>query len=154
MAHGLPDWYRGVDIAYQALSQMIIRPKYGAGVRATASVAATASEETTLITVAGKGVTYGGFLVSDGVDTQKADQPRIYLDDVLIFSLDFHDLNVFSLNVHRSAGLFERKYDDDTFRYVVALGYGYTFETSLKIAYLETYGRTPAVRAEVHYALV
>ena len=33
MASGLPDYYRGVDVAYQALSEMIVRPKYGGVVR-------------------------------------------------------------------------------------------------------------------------
>lgn len=154
MAMGLPDYYRGVDVAYQSLGQLINRQKFGGAERVLATANVGASTQTTLITVTGKGVLYGGHLAIEGTASQKEDVPFIRLDSSGNFGSALEYLRDYQLDVERSQMLFLRRYDDADFRYSVAFGYGYTFEESISVRYLEFAGNTPLVKTVLHYALI
>jgi len=154
MTHGLPDFYRGVDIAYQALAEMITRPKYGAAQRAAGNVVVAASAETTLVTVSAKGMVYGGLFWLDHTATHATSYPRFYIDGQLVASYSFGGMIEFGINKPLCSPLVLLHYDNAAFKYCAGLTYGYTFETSVTLKYLEVPGGQPTVSYELFYATV
>jgi len=154
MASGLPDYYRGVDIAYQALSQMIIRPKYGAAIRTQGMAAVTANAITTIATVAGKGMVYGGLLMLQSAASQRNSAPYIHVDGALLNNLTFFGLQRYGVEGEANYPMKILRYDEVNFIYSVGFLYGITFETSLTITYFEDHGATPVVVSHLVYALI
>lgn len=154
MSHGLPDWYRGVDIAYQALAEMITRPKYGAAQVAEASEVVDASGVTELISITGKGMIYGGALWMDYTSTQKDSSPLLTIDGNEFRDDGLYTINFMNWNNPLILPISILKYDDTNFVYCVGFAYGYTFETSVLVSYSEKHGTTPTVNASLYYALI
>jgi len=154
MAHGLPDFYRGVDIAYQALSQLIIRPKYGAAQRLFASVWVTPGQITNLASVSGKGIIYGGVLYLDAAVQQKSSMPRLSVDGQVLTGCSFYEINTYAWNKAQSHLYYELKYDDVNFIFSVGLAYPITFESSFVVGYREIYEESVNVACQFVYALV
>jgi len=154
MSHGLPDYYRGVDIAYQALSELINRPKYGGAQRTAGSVAVTANDTTQLISVSAKGMIYGGYLFLDHTATQKNSIFILKVDGNIIGYLSADGGNAYNINIEHNSPVYLRKYDDTNFIYCMALSHGITFETSFTVEYEEKHGGTPTLSYRVVYAVV
>lgn len=154
MAHGLPDYYRGVDIAYQALAQQIVRPKYGGALLAWGSKTVTANVQNTLVGIWGKGMVYGGAVWFDYTLTQANSQVWLGIDGYTITNLSFLRLMEYKIDKPRSWPVSLHKYDSENFVYSVGISYGLTFETQLVLAYLEEHGFTPTVHYRLVYALI
>lgn len=154
MTRGLPDYYRGVDIAYQALAQMIVRPKYGGGLATWGSAVVTANAETTLITVSGKGMIYGGVVFLDHTSSQKTGIARLKADGNLLADMSFEGMNKHNIINPWSYPFYLLKFDEANFVYTVATSFGLTFETNFELAYFEQEGETPTVRFDICYALI
>jgi len=154
MAHGLPDFYRGVDIAYQALSELINRPKYGGCKRSTGTMIVTANANNTLFSLSGKGMIYGGLVQTSYSASQKDALIVFYIDGALILNEKLAHLNTNVIDKPRSYPLVLNKYDDTNFIYAVTFSYGITFETSILLIYQENDGGTPAVGYKIFYALI
>lgn len=154
MSHGLPDFYRGVDIAYQALAELINRPKYGGAVGSQGAVTVTASGITTLLAISGKGMTYGGYVTLDHTSTQAQSLVRLEIDGNLILRNSFLGLVVMEINDPYGYPLAIKKYDNTNFIYGVLIASGITFETSLVLKYEEAHGAAPLINYNQIYALV
>ncbi len=154
MSSGLPDFYRGIDVAFQSLGQIINRPKYGGADVVDGTVIVTATSGTTLVTVTGKGMIYGGYMYLDSAASQKTGSPLLNVDGNLLTVLDFEEMNKFGLSRQWSKPYSLVKYNEVDFVYAVQLYYGITFETSFFLSYSESEGATPSVRYAVVYALI
>jgi len=154
MAHGLPDYYRGVDIAYQALSEMIVRPMYGAAQQLWNTKVCQANEESEVGQKTGQGMLYGGLIYLDPADSQAQGIPKLYIDDVCMATLSFDDLDKYSLNAEHSYPLYLLTKDDANFIYSVGISHGITFESEFRIAYDENDGDVVTVWCRVIYALI
>jgi len=154
MAHGLPDFYRGVDIAYQALAEMIVRPKYGAAQNVHGSVSVSPLATTDLFTVSGKGIIYGGAIYLLSQSYQKECEPQLYVDGVLIGWESFEQLSEIEADVEHCLPLYLIKYSAPDNNYAVALSHGITFETSFAAKYKETMNQTRTVNYNAVYALI
>jgi len=154
MASGLPDYYRGVDIAYQALSQMIIRPKYGGAIVSTLQGLCNASGWTDILTVIGKGMIYGGMIYFDHTSTQRDSYPALYIDGSGVLGRTFSVYNKNSIVTPGAHPLWLSKYDDVNFIYVLNFSGGITFETSLLFSFREVHGTAPVFTFTMVYALV
>jgi len=154
MAHGLPDYYRGVDIAYQALAELIVRPKYGSATPAIASKNVTANDETSIVSVSGKGMLYGGLLYLTPVASQKNDKPYLYCDGSKLSNLSFLTMSDLYISVAYSQAFYNLKYDDANKIYSAAICPYLTFESSFEVAYEETHGNTPMVYVRALYAII
>jgi len=154
MAHGLPDWYRGVDIAYQALSELITRPTYGGAIGSSGSKTVYANNTVTLINISGQGMIYGIYVRVSHTATQRDSGVRLELDSNLLFDESFADLNTYGISYPRGYPLTLSKYDDTNFDYCVLIPYGLTFESLINLRYREEHGRTPDVYYSVVYALI
>lgn len=154
MTHGLPDYYRGVDIAYQALAQLMVRPTYGEAESAYGGAVMVATAENILQTVTGKGMIYGGVLYLDYIASQKHAQPLLYIDDVKLDQPNFEDLYKWKIAKENSLPFYLLRYDEGNYIYAVGLSSGYTFEESFKINYNEVNEGTPTVYYDILYALI
>jgi hypothetical protein len=154
MSHGLPDYYRGVDIAYQALGQIINRPKYGGAQYISANVQVSPGTYTTLISLSGKGMVYGGLVKLSYSLSLANNTVRLKADGNVISLLSFALMNNYSVNKPRSFPLTLNTFDDVKFNYSAGISYGITFETSFEIAYGEGYFETHYITAELVYALI
>ena len=154
MASGLPDYYRGVDIAYQALSQMIVRPKYGGALQTKGQLVVDASVPTRLANIVGKGVLYGGVVWLDPATTQANSFIQMKLDGWIFASLSFLRMLNYGVANPRSSVFTLNVFDGTNNLYSVGLSYGITFETYLDLYFNETYGDTPTVFYDLVYALI
>jgi len=154
MASGLPDYYRGMDVAYQALAEMVVRPKYGGALAEASELVVTGSVLNTLFTVAGKGMIYGGYLWVDYTSSQKDSIVKLEIDGEVLLGESFNGMNIYG--VKRPGSFVESlfTFDEINYRYAVGLCYGITFETSLKMHYHELHATTPIVSWRVIYALI
>ena len=176
MAHGIPDYFKGVDIGYQSLAELIVkheydtaqkvniaiqdlaelivRPKYGSAQRLLSQETVAASDETTLEEVAGKGMIYDGILWLHYTASQDIGIPRVYVDGTLLSNLSFNALNEYAVWYTGDYVIHTLRFDDTDFYYSVSLSHPVTFETGFKLSYLEKEGGTPEVHYSFIYALI
>jgi len=154
MASGLPDYYRGVDVAYQALAQMTVRPMYGKAVLASGSKVVAANGGTYLVAVFGKGMLYGGTVWLDYTLPQGNSEMQLWTEEVYILSLSFVRMLQYRITNPVSSVIYLNKYDTVNHIYSAGIGGGITFESYLALAYLEEHGFTPTVHYRLLYALL
>lgn len=154
MASGLPDYFSGVDIAYQALAQVTNRPKYGGAFLTGSVMTVTPSDDTDLIVVSGKGMIYGGLVWLDYTYSQANDEVIIQIDQYNLNDLSFLRLNNYNIQRDRTFPVTLNTYDPTNYIYSVGISFGITFETEVKVIYKETYGRDPTVFYRLVYALI
>jgi len=154
MAHGHQDYIRGINIAYQTLTRQIVQPTYGGAQNSRDTVEVEANSWTTLVSVGGKGICYGGYVHVHYTSIQKNSLVKIEYDGALTASKSFYILNHNSLDKPTCCPIFILKYDDIIFNYSVGLQSGITFDSSLKLFYKEVHGGTPNVNYNLIYAKV
>ncbi len=154
MATGLPDYYRGVDITYQTLSEITNRPKYGGGNMDTSVVLVGANEKAEIIEVIGKGMLYGGSLRVAMTSVQYLSRPILEIDGVEIANLTLYTLDIFGYVVEHSMPMYLLRFNEVEFIYAVGISSGITFETSFRILYHEGHGVAAIASSDVVYALV
>lgn len=142
MSSGLPDFLTN------------IRPRYGGAQAESTYKVVTANDQTTLLSITGKGMVYGGFLRLEHTTSQKDSGIWVYVDDEKLSVDTFEALKNYGLDVEHSYAIYLRKCDETNFRYCVALSYGITFESKFEILYSEAHGGTPKVYCRVIYALM
>lgn len=153
----LPDFWsnRYVNIIAQIIAELTIRPKYGTrGVLEFANFV-TASDTTSLGSVEGKGIIYGGAVAVQGVAACGGDSVGSALDGGLeYFCPTMLECITFGLTAQHGGTWQLETYDDTLFRYAGSLSIGITFESKLEILYKETAGRTPYVLSKIMYAVL
>jgi len=156
MAHGAPDWWNRsyVDIMSQTLAEIINRPKYGGGIRGLYHDNVSANTTTTLVEVTGKGMIYGGRLRAAGSASQRLDEITLKVDGQTLESLTWDLLYVRGYIMPGGMVFYLTVYDEVDYIYSLGIGYGFTFENSVKLQYTEKHGNTPHVSACLLYALV
>ncbi|MCK4794558.1 MAG: hypothetical protein KAV87_63095 [Desulfobacteraceae bacterium] len=142
MASGTPDYFQTV------------RQAYGAAKTTIKVLAVTASADNELMDIAGKGIIYGGSLYLSYPSTQKDAIPKLSVDGVEISTVSFYTMNYFELTKLNSYPWVLTKYDDVGCIYCVGIGFGLTFDASIKLVYQEVNDATPTVIARLIYALL
>lgn len=142
MASGLPDYLK------------IVRPRFGGALRSYDLRNVTGSAPTTLISVVGKGMLYGGLLSLDEAASQKNSIVRLKVDGQYISGPSFYFLNYYGTTIAGAYPVVLTKYDETNFVYGVTFSYGVTFETELALVYQEEHGGTPLIYSEMIYALL
>lgn len=154
MASGLPDYCRGIDVAYQALSEMTVRPKYGGALLDSGSEEAWSDRTLPLDLISGKGMLYGGVVWLEYTSSQSNSIVWLQLDGVQINDLSFWRLQHYGINKPRSAVVTINKFDSTNYIYSVGFSYGLTFDSFLRLLYEEKHGTTPTIHWRLVYALL
>ena len=142
MASGTPDYFQ------------TIRQQYGGAKVYGAWHTVTANAFTTLLSVSGKGMIYGGALVLDAAATQKNSYMAVFIDGSSVLASTFERMNEYGHNNPGGYPLSLTMFDEVNFKYAVQLLYGITFETNFRIDYRESHGATPLVNLGLVYALL
>jgi len=142
MPSGLPDYYRTVRTL----------PGRARHVFDTDPVDANAV--TTLLTIPGKGIIYGGVIIVDFDSTQAGSTPLLYVDGQAVANFKFQHLYLYKINRVHSNVMFLLAYDDTNYIYSVGISPGVTFEKSLELRYNNIYATTPDVGYGLVYALI
>jgi len=154
MAHGAPDWTLGVNILMQQLDQLIQRPKYGICAPASFSGYVDANATTLLAEISGVGIIYQVFFYVQSAASQKNDCFIVEIDGIQIPTATFLQAIQFNSVQQGNAATHMDCFDEVNFRYSGSIGYGITFESSVKAYYKETHGNTPYVSGMVLYATI
>jgi hypothetical protein len=143
-----------IDVKAQTLAQLINRPKYGGAELGSYSNAIAGLTTETLIDITGVGMIYGGWIRCTDTTTHKADIPRIWIDDMTIEADTWNSLNQAGVWRNPISPMSLTRYDETNFEYALMIGYGFTFETSVKLKYSNVYGDGTAVAARLYYATI
>ncbi len=153
MAKGTADWQNAISILAQQASELNTRWKFGAAFKAEGEGTISPLATTTLITITGTGMLYGGFLHISGSASLKDGIPRLAIDGQIISAESWIDINDRNLNVENSLPIYLRKYDNTNFKYTAAFSQGITFESSAQFQYIELNNVIPTVKILVVYAV-
>jgi len=154
MPTGFPDWQVPINISAQELEEIINRPKYGSAQIAAGSKQLTPFGTATLVSIAGTGMIYGGYIYCSGASSQRNDIPFIEIDGVALSIVDLTNLQKRGTDEKYTDLLYLKKFDDIIFDYTVSLVYGITFETSVTLKWGELAGATPTAFGRLYYALI
>jgi len=142
MASGLPDY------------EKIIRPKYGVTVSKHVLVEATLAGFTDLLTIAGKGMIYGGVLTVFSTSTQDLGYLSVSFDFGTSIAKTFWKLDRYGLTKHGGYPLSLCKFDDVNFIYAVEISHGITFEKGFFVTYKGLGAVSTWLEFDLVYALV
>jgi len=143
-----------VNIIAQTIDQLIQRPKYGICAPASFSGYVDANTTTLVASVSGVGIIYQVFFYVQSNASQANDCFIFEIDGVQIPSATFAQAIQFNSVQQGNAAVHTDCFDEVNFRYSGSIGYGITFESSVKAYYKETHGNTPYVSGMVLYATI
>lgn len=142
MTAGMPD-YTG-----------IVRPGYGHAMGRTLYTDVIADELTTLMTVTGKGMTYGGNVWLEFGSNQGNSEVYLLIDGSNIAWMSFERLKKYGITKSGAYPITINKFDSFRCIFSVGISYGITFERSIALAYNEKHSGDPRVHWSLIYTLV
>lgn len=133
----LPDFWESsvVNIITQDLAEIINRPKYGGARLLYGQEACPLNQWTTLFSLSGKGMVYGGLIIDIYAGANLNDSVRYSLDAQTIFSDSFGSLNLYSVTNPLGHPVFLNKYSTADDQYCCSFSYGITFDTSVLVEF-------------------
>jgi len=131
-----------------------MRPRYGGALIAAGQVEVTASVQTNLAAIYGKGMIYGGAVWLDYNKTQANSRVLLGCEGVAITDLSFYRMLEYKIENPRIMPVTINKFDGINFVYSAGISYGITFEISLILNYFEQHGFTPTVHYRLVYTLI
>lgn len=154
MVSGFEDWNIPVDINLQSLSEVINRPKYGSIQTLLFQDAIWGDAETSLGSVSGTGMIYGGFINVNANSLNNSIYIKTKIDDLVISGLSPYTLLAYGLILpdHSIPSLIY--YDDINHVHTMGFSFGITFEESLEITFFRSPGVQSNVTMLLHYALI
>jgi len=160
MPRGAPDFFSVIDIRAQTLAQLLNRPVYGSA-RVCSSdgwVTVPAASAKILCNISGTGMIYGGSAWARGVEGTTAlhnyDWFVFIIDDEPMGAYVFRDLNVWELKKAMGLAPYLARYDTAANCYSVIIPYGFTFEFSFQLEYVNKATEDAEVIYKVYYALI
>lgn len=154
MSYGLPDWKLALNIIGQDDGYLKQRPSYGAASLASGAVVAGSMVLTTLTTVAGSGVIYGGRIFVINNATHVDDKPIITVDGYAMGGVTWEQFPIYGYDKIYSHPFTLVNYDIINGRFGVSLLPGITFEDSISLGYVNVELDEPDVYFFLVYALV
>jgi len=129
------------NLAVQALPTLKTRPRYG-DVHYVAITRDHPGIETYTIPlgVAGQGYVLGGYLRHFDAVSHKTCSVELIVDGETYAKLTFGALNEYVLNNMYRNPIYEIKYDDTGFEYIIGFPYGWTFESTFVVKVYEAVG--------------
>ena len=153
MASGLPDWKLALNVDGQQSGYLTSRPAYGAATLVSYAGNCSALDSKLMVSVAGRGVIYGGFISVNTAQLQDTDFCLGTCDGNNFIGSNFTWCNDRSLTHEFMDFFFLQKFDNVNFIYVFGITRWFTFEESVSVYYAETKGNTFAINCKLFYAL-
>ena len=142
-----------VDIISQTLAEVIQRPRLGTINIGDVSGAVAANTANLIMSISGAGIHWGVYFWLTSTATQDNDYIRVVADGNSINLPTVKQLLDNNFIIPIGAEAFITLYDAVNFKYAGGGGAGKTWNTSYKLYYVETHGRTPTANLKYIYSL-
>lgn len=141
------------NLSVQALPTLKTRPRYGDVHYVEITRDHPAIEEWTIpLGVVGQGYVLGGYLAHKALATHKSCYVELIVDGVSYPTLTFEELHNWALDSMYKNPVYEIKYDDTEWEYLVGFPYGWTFESTFVVKVHEILG-VASTRGGFFYSL-
>jgi len=154
MVTGYPDYQRNINIAAQSADQLIERPKYGAPQSILIQGTLAEDEYKTIFSLSGRGIVYGGKFMVFSPFSAKNTALYLSLDDVVVFSHTFAELNTYKITDQFQHYIFLVYYDDGAHFYSVVFTQDITFESNVTLQAKSFSTGTAGYTAIYNYSLI
>lgn len=154
MPTGYKDYSVPINISAQELAEITNRPKYGGVVRGYLYSAVPAGDTVTLLNVSGQGMLYGGHLYISSTASIASVIPYLYIEGATIVNTPLSNYDTRNLSKPHVSPSYLISYNNTTFKCTIAYSYGYTFETSLKLNFVNMAPQSTIVSGALYYALI
>lgn len=154
MPTGFQDWDVPVNINAQDLGEIINRPKYGTPAVSSVDTSTSFDGLKQFVSISGKGMIYGGFVVMDGDQDQSTSILQLTVDTIPIFDDAISDILSWGVSLPLLGHAFLLKYDSVNFIYSFGLGKWITFESSFKVVINRQGGGNTNFHSRIVYALI
>jgi len=129
------------NLSVQDLPALKVRPRYGTiGYKALSRDHPGMETWTSEINIVGTGYILGGYLRHYAAVSHKTCYVEMIVDGVAYPTLTFAGLNDFLLNSYDKNPIYEIKFDDTNFEYLVGFPYAWTFESTFVVKVYEAVG--------------
>uniref|UniRef100_A0A6M3IF71 Uncharacterized protein n=1 Tax=viral metagenome TaxID=1070528 RepID=A0A6M3IF71_9ZZZZ len=142
-----------LNIKAQDLAEVMNRPKYGGALRAYGATSCAGGSWTTLFTLSGKGMVYGGWIVDSNVNADVTDRVRYLIDGNEIYEGSLWYFYFYGLLNPLINPMVIIKYDPTIKQYILGFSYGITFEASIEVKFKPMFA-TYDIGYSLCYALV
>jgi len=130
------------------------RSTYGAAKRKQGTKNCQPGLVTPLLTIPGKGITYGGFVHLWPAVTHKDDFLDIIADNISLLSTSFKELAILGITSPGAIPCYQSLYDETNFHYCCRISPGITFEQSFQVDYWNVEVGAVLVTYWLYYALI
>jgi len=154
MTTGYPDYQQNINITAQRASQLIQRPKYGAPQVLGFTGPLLPNGITTLGSISGRGIIYGGFIHIYGNSLDDDDTLYLTIDSVLVAITDWFTLRFGGSTKNHSLYLYLINNDESDWLYTVGYSNDITFESNIQIKFKEIYGIKFNCYMRLNYATI
>jgi hypothetical protein len=155
MASGHTDWQNLVNIALQALAEVIVRMKYGTPNRVLWDDSIAAGGSATLFTVLGTGTIYSGFIHFHGASSLAQSIPMLYIDgNPVDYNMTIDAMRIYNDTSFGMLPFNLQHFDETSFVYSVLFAPYMTFETSFELTLTNPGANILSGTAQMTYALV
>lgn len=143
MSRGHPDWFAIPTFK-----------RYGTGQVETYSGIISGPAQETIITIAGKGILYGGHVNVDSTADSENHLTTFYADDQAMMGITWKSMRTFDYDIPAGPNFCLTCFNEEDWKYAMVFGGGLSFETKLEMKYFVTNALSPAVYAAVFFALI
>lgn len=143
-----------INLKAQDLEEIINRFKYGAPNLQVGYVLCPTGQTINLFSVIAKGYIYYAEIYAIGSTVSKSSVPSIYLDDQLMESRSWETLFDNKCFGSKDAIINLTEYNGLDGRYQASMLYGYTFESSCVLKYLNLSGESNWINYRIYFALI
>jgi len=143
-----------LNLKAQDLAYVVQRPMYGQAKIASGYKDIPASTTETLLTISGKGKTYGGIIYIDTDHTCELNHVVINVDSELLVDFALGNLNKWAISRPNDFLIWLTCYNDENYIYGVGIANDITFESSFEVKYQNTSASAVRVYYILSYALL
>ena len=154
---GSPDYHQPIAVGPGSTlgeGYIDVRSHHGKAYRAFREMPAEAAAVTDLISIAGRGILYGGYAYADGALIGNRDYFYLKVDGQVLGYTSFLQMENHGMNTPYSNSVYALKYDNVAFDYTVGFMPGITFESLIEVKYGTFHGNEPTLIAQIIYALI
>jgi len=153
MAQGFEDWQTQVNISGQLIRPLLARTYLGYPIELYSSFDYGIGGSDYLINIYSPGITLGGYIEIRGTLSRKNDTFVIYSDGHVSTIWSAFKLNEYGIITPDVTFLYQIKYDDTNFLYIIGIKPGLVFDSGFKILFNELTGVAITIKCVVVYGL-
>jgi len=139
VAKGAQDYTKRIDVIYQTIEEMIVRPRYGDFKEVSQFWSNPSTGWLTLANITGKGQTYGGLVSLTGTGATPTAMIEVTIDGEVVYANDFEDLLTYRMVDPYVRPFFLLHHNYVLRKYIAGFSPQISFENSYRIRFYVGY---------------